>query len=160
MDPFLAKMEELVDRRRGRSARTWRTTRWWRWATPGRSAPPGGRSPRLKAAWRAGRRRVHRPWVPEPGMWLQYDFGDGPVIGHGETTLFCVAGVVAVPGGDPAAGQDACRQRGRCGRHALRAFGGVPTYLLTDNEKTVTVEHVAGMPVRNPAVVGSAGTTG
>jgi hypothetical protein len=27
----------------------------------------------------------------------------------------------------------------------------VPTYLLTDNEKTVTVEHVAGLPVRNPA---------
>jgi hypothetical protein len=29
----------------------------------------------------------------------------------------------------------------------------VPTYLLTDNEKTVTVEHVAGIPVRNPAAV-------
>src|ERR1044072_8687140 len=36
---------------------------------------------------------------------------------------------------------------------ALRAVGGVPTYLLTDNEKTVTVEHVAGIPVRNPATV-------
>ena len=31
----------------------------------------------------------------------------------------------------------------------LRAFGGVPTYGLTDNEKTVTVEHVAGIAVRN-----------
>ena len=28
-------------------------------------------------------------------------------------------------------------------------FGGVPTYGLTDNEKTVTSEHVAGIPVRN-----------
>lgn len=36
---------------------------------------------------------------------------------------------------------------------ALRAVGGVPRYLLTDNEKTVTVEHVAGIPVRNPATV-------
>jgi hypothetical protein len=36
---------------------------------------------------------------------------------------------------------------------ALRRAGGVPTYLLTDNEKTVTVEHVAGIPVRNPAAV-------
>jgi hypothetical protein len=36
---------------------------------------------------------------------------------------------------------------------ALRRIGGVPTYLLTDNEKTVTVEHVAGIPVRNPAAV-------
>jgi hypothetical protein len=31
----------------------------------------------------------------------------------------------------------------------LRAFGRVPTYALTDNEKTVTVEHVAGIAVRN-----------
>ena len=29
----------------------------------------------------------------------------------------------------------------------------MPAYLLTDNEKTVTVEHVAGMPVRNPGAV-------
>ena len=29
----------------------------------------------------------------------------------------------------------------------------MPTYLLTDNEKTVTVEHVAGLPVRNPATL-------
>jgi hypothetical protein len=29
----------------------------------------------------------------------------------------------------------------------------VPAYLLTDNEKTVTVEHVAGIPVRNPGAV-------
>ena len=36
---------------------------------------------------------------------------------------------------------------------ALRRAGGVPAYLLTDNEKTVTVEHVAGIPVRNPAAV-------
>ena len=36
---------------------------------------------------------------------------------------------------------------------ALRRAGGVPTYLLTDNEKTVTVEHVAGIPVRNPGAV-------
>ena len=31
----------------------------------------------------------------------------------------------------------------------FRRLGGVPTYVLTDNEKTVTVEHVAGIPVRN-----------
>ena len=32
--------------------------------------------------------RVHRPWVTEPEMWLQYDFGDGPVIDGARTTLF------------------------------------------------------------------------
>lgn len=35
----------------------------------------------------------------------------------------------------------------------FRRAGGVPTYVLTDNEKTVTVEHVAGIPVRNPSMV-------
>lgn len=35
----------------------------------------------------------------------------------------------------------------------LRRLGGVPTYALTDNEKTVTVEHVAGVPVRHPEMV-------
>ena len=31
----------------------------------------------VKGDYRLGRVRVHRPWVTEPGMWLQYDFGDG-----------------------------------------------------------------------------------
>ena len=36
---------------------------------------------------------------------------------------------------------------------ALRRVGGVPAYLLTDNERTVTVEQVAGVPVRNQGAV-------
>jgi transposase len=36
---------------------------------------------------------------------------------------------------------------------ALRRFGGSPTYALTDNEKTVTVDHVCGIVVRNPVIV-------
>ena len=35
----------------------------------------------------------------------------------------------------------------------LRRIGGAPTYLLTDNAKTVTVEHVAGIAVRHPKMV-------
>ena len=108
----------------------------------------------LKAAWHAGRRRVHRPWVPEPGMWAQYDFGDGPRIGGGgDGPVLPVAGLVPVPGGAPAAGQDLADGVAGAVDVALRRVGGVPTYLLTDNEKTVTVEHVAGIPVRNPAAV-------
>ena len=40
-----------------------------------------------------------------------------------------------------------------CLDRAMRAFGGCPTYWLTDNEKTVTVEHVAGIAVRNPRLL-------
>ena len=36
---------------------------------------------------------------------------------------------------------------------ALRRFGGAPTYALTDNEKTVSVDHVCGIAVRNPQIV-------
>jgi Mu transposase, C-terminal domain len=36
---------------------------------------------------------------------------------------------------------------------ALRAFGGAPTYALTDNERTVSVDHVCGVAVRNPQIV-------
>ena len=36
---------------------------------------------------------------------------------------------------------------------ALRAFGGAPTYALTDNEKTVSTDHSAGVAVRNPQIV-------
>jgi hypothetical protein len=42
----------------------------------------------VKAAWRLGHTRIHRPWITEPGMWLQYDFGDGPRIGGVKTILF------------------------------------------------------------------------
>lgn len=106
-----------------------------------------------KAAYNLGRNRVHRPWVTEPGMWLQYDFGDGPVIDGRKTVLFCAwvawsrFRVVL-----------ALRDRTAPTVFAaldvtLRRLGGCPTYVLTDNEKTVTVEHIAGMAVRNPQVV-------
>lgn len=107
----------------------------------------------VRAAYRSGRVRVHRPWVTEPGMWLQYDFGDGPVIDGVKTILFCAwlawsrFRVVL-----------ALRDKTMPSVFAaldvtLREVGGVPTYVLTDNEKTVTVEHVAGIAVRNPQML-------
>jgi transposase len=35
----------------------------------------------------------------------------------------------------------------------LRRLGGAPTYVLTDNAKTVTVDRIAGVPVRHPQIV-------
>jgi hypothetical protein len=35
----------------------------------------------------------------------------------------------------------------------FRRVGGVPTFALTDNEKTVTDRHIAGIAVRNPQIV-------
>jgi transposase len=107
----------------------------------------------MKKDYRSGRVRVHRPWVTEPGMWVQYDFGDGPVIDGIKTVLFCAWLAwsrfrVVLPIRDKTmpsvfAALDV----------TLRRLGGAPTYVLTDNEKTVTVEHVAGIAVRNPQMV-------
>jgi transposase len=40
-----------------------------------------------------------------------------------------------------------------CLDSTLRALDGAPTYVVTDNEKTVTVEHTARVPVRPPDLV-------
>lgn len=106
-----------------------------------------------KAAWRLGHTRVHRPWVAEPGLWLQYDFGDGPVSGGRKVVLlvawlaWCRYRVVIALHDRTAASVFAGLDR------VFRIIGGAPTYLLTDNEKTVTTGHVAGVPVRNRQAV-------
>ena len=42
-----------------------------------------------KRAYRAGHRRVFKPWIPEPGKWLQFDWGDGPMVKERSTSLWC-----------------------------------------------------------------------
>ena len=92
-------------------------------------------------------------------MWFQYDYGDGPawmvlVRVVLRVVAWCRFRVVlalldkTLPSVMAAIDQ------------ALRIFGGVPTYGLTDNEKTVTVEHVAGIAVRNPQMLPFPATTG
>jgi transposase len=153
IDVFLPKLEELVERSKGRVRADVAHEKIAAMGFTGSERTTRRAVARLKAAWQAGRRRVHRPWVTEPGMWAQYDFGDGPVTGGTATVLFCLWLAwsrfrVVIPLLDKTqpsvwAALDV----------ALRRIGGVPTYLLTDNEKTVTVEHVAGIPVRNQGAV-------
>ena len=86
-------------------------------------------------------------------MWLQWDWGDGPRIGGRKTQLFCAWLAwsrfrVVIPAWDQQLGTLTW-----CLDQALRAAGGAPTYLLTDNPKTVTMDHVAGIPVRHPEMV-------
>jgi hypothetical protein len=153
IDPFLEKLEELVERSHGKVRADVAHETITAMGYAGSERNTRRAVAQLKASRAAGRRRVFRPWIPEPGMWAQYDFGDGPRIGGTATILFCLWLAwsrfrVVLPLLDKSqpsvlAAIDV----------ALRRIGGVPTYLLTDNEKTVTVEHVAGVPVRNPAAV-------
>jgi transposase len=150
---FQAKIDELVDRSSGKIRAdvahdklvaigyqgSERTTR--RWVADS------------KRRWRQRNGRRTRPWIPEPGLWMQWDYADGPKIGGRSTVLFCAWLAwsryrVVVPLRDKSMpsvvlGLD----------RALRRFGGAPTYALTDNEKTVTVDHVCGIAVRNPQIV-------
>ncbi len=111
----------------------------------------------VRAAWLAGHRRVHRPWVPEPGLWFQWDFGAGPLVGGVASWLFCAWLAwsrfrVVLPIRDKSLPTVI-----GCIDATLRRFGGCPTYALTDNEKTVTVDHVARVAIRNPDMVAAAG---
>ena len=93
--------------------------------------------------------RIYRPWIPEPGLWLQWDYGHGPAVDGMPAVLFCAwlawsryrviillrdKTLPSVIGA-----LDAC----------FRHLEGVPTYCLTDNERTVTDAHIAGIAVRN-----------
>ncbi|HEV8115664.1 MAG TPA: IS21 family transposase [Acidimicrobiales bacterium] len=109
-----------------------------------------------RKAQAAGHRRVHRPWVPEPGLWFQWDFGAGPVVAGAASWLFCAWLAwsrfrVVLPIRDKTLPTVLV-----CIDATLRRFGGSPTYALTDNEKTVTIEHVARIAIRNPDMVAAA----
>jgi len=149
IDPFLAKLEEWVERSHGKLRADVAHDKLVALGYTGSERTTRRAVAAVKRAYRAGRTRVHRPWVTEPGMWLQYDYGDGPVVDGVKTILFCAWLAwsrfrVVIPLRDKTlpsvfAALD----------QTFRRLGGVSTYVLTDNEKTVTTEHIAGIAVRN-----------
>ena len=153
IDEYLPKLEEWLERSNGKLRADAAHDKLLALGFTGSERTTRRAVARAKAAFKVGRVRVHRPWVTEPGMWLQYDFGDGPVIDGRKTVLFCAwlawsrFRVVLALRDRTAASVFAALDV------TLRRLGGAPTYVLTDNEKTVTVEHVAGMAVRNPQTV-------
>ena len=149
VDPYREKMEEWVERSRGKVRADVAHEKLIALGYTGSERTTRRAVVEVKEAYWAGRRRVHRPWVAEPGMWFQYDFGDGPRVNGVGTQLFCAwlawcrfRVVLALLDKTLPSVMAAIDQ-------TLRLFAGVPTYGLTDNEKTVTSEHVAGIPVRN-----------
>ena len=153
IDEFLPKVEEWIDRSKGKLRADKAHEKLLALGFVGSERTTRRAVAAVKKNYRLGRVRVHRPWVTEPGMWLQYDFGDGPVIDGAKTTLFCAwlawsrfRVVLAIRDKTAPSVMAALDV-------TLRRLGGAPTYLLTDNEKTVTTGHVAGIPVRNQAMV-------
>jgi transposase len=148
-DVFLPKIEEWIEASKGRIRADKAHEKLLALGYAGSERSTRRVIAQVKAAWRLGHTRVHRPWITEPGMWLQYDFGDGPRVGGVKTILF-VAWLafsrfrIVIPLRDRTA-PSVFAALDRC----FRILGGAPTYVLTDNEKTVTTAHVAGVPVRN-----------
>ncbi len=153
IDGFLPKVEEWVEHSRGKIRADKAHEKLLGLGYAGSERTTRRAVAQAKRAFAAGRVRVHRPWVTEPGMWLQYDFGDGPRIDGVKTVLFCAWLAwsrfrVVLPLRDKTAPSVFAALD-----VTLRRLGGAPTYVLTDNEKTVTLEHVAGIAVRNPQTV-------
>jgi transposase len=153
IDPFLAKVEELVDRSEGKIRADVVHERLVAMGFAGTDRTTRRVVAEVKTAWKSGNRRTYRPWIPEPGMWLQFDWGEGPRIGGRRTQLFCAwlswsRFRVVLPVWDQTMGTLVA-----CLDATLRRLGGAPTYVLTDNAKTVTMDRVAGVPVRHPEIV-------
>ncbi|TDC82857.1 IS21 family transposase [Nonomuraea deserti] len=153
IDPFLEKIEEWVEASKAKIRADIAHDKLI--AMGYRGSPRSTRRAvnTAKAAWRAGRRRTYRPWIPEPGMWLQFDWGEGPRVDGRRTWLWCAWLAwskfrVVIPVWDCTLGTLVS-----CLDSTLRRIGGAPTYVLTDNAKTVTSDHVAGIAVRHPQIV-------
>jgi transposase len=153
VDAFAEKIEEWVDRSRGRIRADVAHQRLLAMGYVGSERTTRRAVARAKRRWRAEHGRRFRPWVTEPGLWMQWDYGDGPKVAGRSTVLFCAWLAwsrfrVVLPLWDrtmPSVVMALDR--------ALRCFGGAPTYALTDNERTVSIDHVCGMAVRNPRIV-------
>lgn len=153
IDPFLDKIEAWVEESAGKIRADVVHRKLATMGFAGNERSTRRAVAEAKAAWKAGRRRTYRPWVPEPGLWLQVDWGKGPEIRGRKTWLFCAWLAwsrfrVVIPVWDSTVGTLASNLDA-----TFRAIGGVPTYVLSDNAKTITLEHVAGVPVRHPQMV-------
>ena len=160
LDGFLPKIEEGVDRSNGKIRADVCAEKLEALGFDGSDRTVRRAVAEVKASWRAGRRRVYRPWIVEPGMWAQWDWGQGPRIGGRGVNLFCAwlawcRHRVVIPTWDRRLPTVIA-----CLDSSMRAWGGAPTYWLTDNERTVSIDHVAGIAVRHPQVVAAGGHYG
>jgi len=153
VDRFAAKIEELVARSHGKIRADRAHEKLVAMGYMGSERTTRRAVADAKRRWRQGHGRRYRPWIPEPGLWMQWDYGDGPGVDGRSTVLFCAWLAwsrfrVVLPLWDktmPSVVMALDR--------TLRRFGSAPTYALTDNERTVSVDQVCGIAVRNPQIV-------
>jgi transposase len=153
VDAFAEKIEELVERSRGKIRADKAHEKLVVMGYMGSERTTRRAVAEAKRRWRQEHGRKTRPWIPEPGLWMQWDYGDGPDVAGRTTVLFCAWLAwsrfrVVLPLWDRTMASVVMALD-----RALRRFGGAPTYALTDNERTVSIDHVCGTAVRNPQIV-------
>ena len=94
IDPFLAKIEEWVERSHAEIRADRAFDKLTALGCTGsertvRRAVAEVKANHRRGRRRRGRRRGYRPWIPEPGMWAQWDWGTGPAISGRATVLVC-----------------------------------------------------------------------
>jgi hypothetical protein len=89
LDAFAEKIDEWVDRSRGRIRADVCHQRLVAMGYVGSERTTRRAVTEAKRRWRAEHGRRTRPWVVEPRLWMQWDYGDGPVVGGRRTVLFC-----------------------------------------------------------------------
>ncbi len=137
-EPFADKITEWIDRSSGRVRADVVHQKLAAMGFVGSERTTRRVVAQLKADYVRANHRIYKPWVTEPGLWLQFDYGSGPIVG-GEPPRCSAPGWPGRAFGSSwpwltARSLHWCRPSTR----TLRAIGGAPTYLLTDNEKTVT----------------------
>jgi hypothetical protein len=89
VDPYREKVEEWVEASHGRVRADVAQRKLEALGYEGSERTTRRVVAEAKAAYRAGHRRRFRPWLPEPGLWVQWDYADGPLVEERKSWLFC-----------------------------------------------------------------------
>lgn len=93
IDGFLAKVEEWVERSKGKVRADVVHDKLVALGFEGSERTTRRAVAKATRAYADGDRLVYRPWSPERGMWFQFDWGQGPRIGGRDSPLVCLAGL-------------------------------------------------------------------
>jgi len=107
VDGFAGKIEELVKRSRGKIRADKAHATLVAMGYLGSERTTRRAVAEAKRRWRQGHGRRYRPWIPEPGLWMQWGLwrrADGRR--SADDLVLRVVGVVAVPGRVAVVGQD------------------------------------------------------
>src|ERR1700677_4350086 len=79
-EAFADKIVEWIERSSGRVRADVVHDKWEAMSNQGAPRTTRRVVAALKADYEHEHHRIYKPWITEPGAWLQYDFGAGPVI--------------------------------------------------------------------------------